>query len=506
MVNVVDSRAKEIALLFGTFLIAICGLIYELLEGTLSSYLLGDSIYHFSLVIGLFMSSMGIGAWLSRFIEENLARAFVRLQLSIALLGGFSAFILFMAFAYMDNYDAFLYLITISLGTMLGIEIPLIIRILKENFSLKTNISNVFTVDYIGALFASLLFPLVLVPKLGLMQTSFLFGMVNLFVGAMGWYIFRSILGQRYVVYLLLIFTILSAGLWKSNELTAMMENKLYKNNIIYSAQTPYQKIVVTGNRGLVQFYINGAIQFDSIDEHRYHESLVHPAMMNAKVHKNVLIVGGGDGMALREVLKYDDVAKVTLVDLDPAITTLFKKHKTLSLLNDKAYSSSKVSVVNQDAWKFIEKAKVLYDVIILDLPDPNNISLSRLYSQTFYQLLKKQLSKVGVMVTQASSPMFTHKAFWSIKKTMKNIGLYTQAYHTYVPSFGEWGFVLAGNFPLNFEQNVSLENLHYMDTDVLKKMTIFAPDIAEIEVEANKLSTHRLIEYYNEGWKKWYE
>lgn len=127
-------------------------------------------------------------------------------------------------------------------------------------------------------------------------------------------------------------------------------------------------------------------------------------------------------------------------------------------------------------------------------------------HSQTFYQLLKKQLSKVGVMVTQASSPMFTHKAFWSIKKTMKNIGLYTQAYHTYVPSFGEWGFVLAGNFPLNFEQNVSLENLHYMDTDVLKKMTIFAPDIAEIEVEANKLSTHRLIEYYNEGWKKWYE
>ncbi len=506
MSTTVNSKTKEIALLFGTFLIAICGLIYELLEGTLSSYLLGDSIYHFSLVIGLFMSSMGIGAWLSRFIEENLERAFVELQLTIALLGGFSAFILFSAFAYIDNYDAFLYLITISLGTMLGIEIPLIIRILKENFSLKTNISNVFTVDYIGALFASLLFPLVLVPKLGLMQTSFLFGMINLFVAAMAWYIFRTLLGRRYIIYLLTVLVILLTGFWKSTELTTSIENKLYKNNIIYTEQTPYQKIVVTGNNGRVQFYINGAIQFDSIDEHRYHESLVHPAMMNAKAHENILIIGGGDGMALREVLKYDDVTNVTLVDLDPAITTLFKEHKTLSKLNDHAYRDAKVQVVNQDAWKFIEEAKLLYDVIILDLPDPNNISLSRLYSQTFYQLLKKQLSKSGVMVTQASSPLFTHKAFWSIKKSMESTKLYTKAYHTYVPSFGEWGFVLAGNFPIDFEKKKPLSGLRYLDENVMKRMPLFAPDIAEIEVEGNKLSTHRLIEYYNEGWKRWYE
>lgn len=506
MATTVDSKTKEIALLFGTFLIAISGLIYELLEGTLSSYLLGDSIYHFSLVIGLFMSSMGIGAWLSRFIETNLERAFVRLQLSIACLGGFSALMLFMAFAYIDNYDAFLYLVTISLGAMLGMEIPLIIRILKECFSLKTNISNVFTVDYIGALFASLLFPLVLLPQLGLMQTSFLFGMMNLFVGAMAWYIFRTLLGKRYIIYLLMVLSLLLAGFWKSTDLTSMIENKLYKNNIIYSQQTAYQKIVVTAYNGRVQFYINGAIQFDSIDEHRYHESLVHPAMMNAKTHENILIIGGGDGLALREVLKYKDVSQVTLVDLDPVITTLFKENKTLSQLNDHSYSNPKVTVINQDAWKFIEKAKLLYDVIIVDLPDPNNISLSRLYSETFYQLLKKQLSKGGVMVTQASSPLFTRQAFWSIKKSVESTGLYTQPYHTYVPSFGEWGFVLAGHFPLNFKQHVWLKNLKYLNADVLHKMTIFAPDIAEIEVEANKLSTHRLLQYYNEGWKKWYE
>jgi len=506
MASVVNSKTKEVALLFGTFLIAICGLIYQLLESTLSSYLLGDSIYHFSLVIGLFMSSMGIGSWLSRFIEENLERAFVQLQLSIAIVGGFSAFILFFAFAYIDNYSAFLYLITISLGTMLGIEIPLIIRILKENFSLKTNISNVFTVDYIGALFASLLFPLVLVPKLGLMQTSFLFGMINLFVGAMAWYIFRNLLGKRYMFYLIIVFSILLTGFWKSSKLTTMIENRLYKDNIIYSEQTAYQKIVVTGSKGRVQFYINGAIQFDSIDEHRYHESLVHPAMMSAKAHENILIIGGGDGMALREVLKYDDVSKVTLVDLDPVITTLFKEHKELSKLNSHSFRDEKVMVFNQDAWKFIESTEQLFDVIIVDLPDPNNISLSRLYSQTFYQLLKNKLSKSGVIVTQATSPLFTHKAFWSIKKTMESIELYTKAYHTYVPSFGEWGFVLGGRFPIDLENQKPMEGLKYLDEGVMKKISIFALDIAEVEVEGNKLSTHRLIEYYNEGWKRWYE
>jgi len=499
-------QLKEVALLFGTFLIAICGLIYELLNGTISSYLLGDSIYHFSLVIGLFMSSMGIGSWLSRFIEEQLERAFVRLQITISIVGGFSSFILFYAFAYIDNYDAFLYLITILLGTMLGIEIPLIIRILKESFSLKTNISNVFTVDYIGALFASILFPLVLVPKLGLMQTSFLFGMINLFVGAMAWYIFREILNRRYSIYLITTLTILVVGFWQSTNLTDMIENRLYRNKIIYKEQTPYQKIVVTATKGRVQLYINGAIQFDTIDEYRYHESLVHPVMLSTRNHENVLIVGGGDGMAIREVLKYKDVKNITLVDLDPAMTTLFRDHPTLSKLNDHSFNNPKVTVVNQDAWKFIEQSNVLYNVIIIDLPDPNNVSLSKLYSQTFYHIVKRQLSKDGAMVTQASSPMYTHKAFWSIEKSIESVGLKTLPYHTYIPSFGEWGFVLASRFKSKLDGSKLAKDLKYIDSEVLKKMTLFAPDISKIEVEGNTLSQHRLIEYYNEGWKRWYE
>ena len=334
------TKTKEITLLFGTFIIAICGLVYELLEGTISSYLLGDSIYHFSLVIGLFMSSMGIGAWLSRFINDRLERAFVLLQMLIAILGGFSALILFYAFAYIQNYEAFLYLVTIALGTMLGVEIPLIIRILKESYSLKTNISNVFALDYIGALFAALLFPLVLVPQLGLMQTSFVFGMLNLFVGLMAWSIFRELLGKKYLLAIIAIALLLITGLIKSNHLISIIENKLYQHNIIYSEQSSYQKLIITSKKGRIQFYINGAIQFDSIDEYRYHESLVHPVMLTAKSHENILIIGGGDGMALREVLKYDNIGSITLVDLDPAITTLFKENDILSQLNKHAFES----------------------------------------------------------------------------------------------------------------------------------------------------------------------
>lgn len=500
-----QTKIKETILLFSTFIIAICGFVYELLESTISSYLLGDSIYHFSLIIGLFMSSMGIGAWVSRFIDSHLERAFVLLQMSISLLGGFSAFLLFYAFAYIHNYQAFLYLITISLGTMLGIEIPLIIRILKESFSLRSNISNVFTLDYIGALFAALLFPLILVPQLGLMQTSFLFGLLNLFVGAMAWMLFRDLLNNKYLIAIVIIAIMLMSGLVQSHSLITMIEKKLYQNNIIYSQQTPYQKIIVTAQKGRIQFYINGAIQFDSIDEYRYHESLVHPVMNIAQKHEKILIIGGGDGMALREVLKYESVQEVMLVDLDPSITQLFRDNPLLSQLNNSAYENHKVTVVNKDAWKFMEQSEELYDVIIIDLPDPNNLSLSRLYSQTFYQLVKSHLSYTGAMVTQSTSPIFSKKAFWSINKTLEISNLYTLPYHAYIPSFGEWGFNIASHIPIKIRAIDPKIELHYLNDTILQTMQYFAPDMAKVAVDGNHISRHKLIYYYEKGWSEWY-
>ena len=451
------------------------------------------------------MSSMGVGAWFSRFIDDELERAFVILQMIIALVGGFSAFILFYAFAYIGNYEAFLYLITILLGSMLGVEIPLVIRILKSSFSLKTNISNVFTVDYIGALFASLLFPLVLLPQLGVMQTGFFLGMLNLMVASIALSIFWQQLGYRYLLYILSIAIVLILGFINANSLTDMIEKKLYRFPIIYSQQTPYQKITLTAQKGRVQFYINGAIQFDSIDEYRYHESLVHPVMNMSKSRENILIIGGGDGMALREVVKYPRVKEITLVDLDPQITKLFSTNTTLKKLNNNSFDDSRVTVINQDAWKFIENSHRLYDVIIIDLPDPNNISLSRLYSQSFYRLLSSHLSRAGALVSQSTSPMFSREAFWSIAKTMQSAELITTAYHTYVPSFGEWGFVLASKLNLPLDRLNLPKGLKYLDEDTLKSALFFDKDLSKVIVEPNRLSDHKLIYYYNNGWDKWY-
>ncbi|MCB1638474.1 MAG: polyamine aminopropyltransferase, partial [Thiothrix sp.] len=376
---------QQLALLAATFVIAICGLVYELLAGTLSSYLLGDSVYQFSLVIGLFMSSMGIGSWLSRFVDGALPLHFVRLQLLVGLTGGFTAPILFFAFAILDNYSPLLFLLVILLGAMMGMEIPLVVRILREHFSLKTNLSNVFTADYIGALFAALLFPLVLVPQLGLLQTGFLFGILNLLVGLLALLVFRNTVAtaprKRLQWSILAGLLMLALGFVLSERFTASMETRLYQDEIIHAEDSPYQRLVLTRRQGRLRFYLNGALQFDSIDEYRYHETLVHPALGLLPQVEEVLILGGGDGMAARELLKDPRIKAITLVDLDPAVTTLFSTSPLLTRLNRHSLTDPKLTRVNTDAWKFLEQSRTLYDLVVIDLPDPNNASLSRLYS-----------------------------------------------------------------------------------------------------------------------------
>jgi spermidine synthase len=501
-----NQKAKEVALLFGTFLIAISGLVYELLEGTVSSYFLGDSIYHFSLVIGLFMSSMGIGSYLSRYIEKELVKVFIHLQLYIAVIGGYSSVILFYAFGVIENYTPFLYLSTILIGALLGIEIPLIIRILKDFFTLKTNVSNVFTMDYIGALIAALLFPMVFLPKLGLLQTSLFFGMLNAFVALMTWFMFRKELPRITSAYIFAVILFLGAGFYNLGSFSAFIEHRLYQDEIIYSKTTPYQNIVVTRNAQRYRLYISGALQFDSLDEYRYHEALVHPAMISTSSHENILIIGGGDGMALREVLKYGDVKKVSLVDLDSAITTLFRENPMLQKLNNSSFNDKRVRVYNEDAWQFLEDSKEIYDVIIIDLPDPNNVSLGRLYSKSFYTLIKNHLSFGGAMVTQSTSPMYAREAYYCIVQTVKSTGLHVKAYHAYVPSFGEWGFTLGMKHKIEFKAEKLPKNLRFLDKTQLEAMSVFPPDMQSVDVKINTLLNHPLIHYYADGWDYWYE
>lgn len=500
-------------LLAGTFIIAVSGLVYELIAGTLSSYLLGDSIYQFSIVIGLFMTAMGLGSYLSRFIHDRLEQAFVMTQMALGLIGGLAALLLFFAFVYLDNYEAFLFLICIAIGTLVGLEIPLIIRILKQERTLEINISNILTVDYIGALVAALLFPLVLVPTLGLISTGLLFGILNLAVAGLAAYLFRPKVGSPVFFAIVASMALLLTSLVFSERLVKTIEAKLYHDEVIYAETTPYQRIVATHQNGRLRLFLNGALQFDSIDEHRYHEALVHPAMSLAGQPDAVLVLGGGDGMAVREILRHEGVGRVTLVDLDPAITRLFQEHPRLGALNNGALDDPSVTIVNQDAFEFLKADDNLYNVILIDLPDPKNPSLSKLYSLAFYTAAARRLARDGVLVTQATSPVYARKAFWSIASTLEATTdpyregqtLTVMPYHAYVPSFGDWGFVAASPAKLDWSRIRLPAGLQFLEEAALPGLIQFPPDIASLPVEINTLQDQPLLRYYEQGWSRWF-
>ncbi|MEZ5934131.1 MAG: polyamine aminopropyltransferase [Alphaproteobacteria bacterium] len=508
-----DPPRAYMPLLIGTFVIAVSGLVYELIAGTLSSYLLGDSVYQFSLVIGLFMTAMGLGAYLSRYIEERLEQAFVVTQVALGLVGGLAAPVLFFAFVQLDNYEAFLFLLCIVIGTLVGLEIPLITRILKRERTLEINISNILTADYIGALAAALLFPLVLVPQFGLISTGFVFGLLNVAVAGLACHLFRPLLNRRLLWLTAVAAALLLAGLLSSQRLVSLLETRLYHDEIIYAETTPYQRIVVTHQNGHLRLFLDGGLQFDSVDEHRYHEALVHPAMSLAGRTDSVLILGGGDGMAVREILRHEDVARLTLVDLDPAMTRLFREHPELSELNSGALDDPRVAVINQDAFEFLKADEGSYNVILIDLPDPKNPSLSKLYSLAFYTAAARRLARDGVLVTQATSPLYAREAFWSIARTLEATAdpyregatLSVIPYHAYVPSFGDWGFVAASPAKLDWSRIRLPAGLRFLTDETVPGLLHFPPDIDDLPVEINTLQDHPLLRYYEQGWSRWF-
>ncbi|MCB1741429.1 MAG: polyamine aminopropyltransferase [Gammaproteobacteria bacterium] len=502
-------------LLLSTLIIAVCGLVYELLAGTVSSYLLGDSVYQFSIVIGIFMAALGLGSYLSRYVEAHIEAWFVWIQILIGAAGGISALLLFYAFSVLDNYAVFLFLIVGLIGTLVGMEIPLVVRLLRSHRELKLNISDVLTADYAGALFASLLFPLVLVPQLGLVQTGAVFGLLNLSVAGLALYALRASLQRPWAALggILVVALALLVVLTQADRSVRFFEARLFAGDIIHAQTSPYQRIVVTRDAGSVSLFLNGALQFNTLDEYRYHESLVHPAMSSALRRQTVLILGGGDGLALREVFKYPDVEQVTLVDLDPAVTGLFTRNELLAGLNEGSLRDPRVRIVNQDAFKFLEEVRHRFDVIIVDLPDPHDIQISRLYSRSFYGALAAHLAVDGVLVTQATSPMFAREAFWCVARTLESapversmpVPFKIRPYHVYVPSFGEWGFVMASARHLDWPTLREGLELRYLSLPILAGMADFAPDIGPLEVEVNTIDTHVLARYYEQGWKRWY-
>jgi len=490
------------ALLFSVFVIATCGLVYELISGALASYLLGDSITQFSTVIGVYLFSMGIGSYLSKFFSRNLISVFIQVELIIGLIGGSSAAILFLSFEHVASFRVMLYALVSITGTLVGLEIPLLMRILKSHFEFKDLVSKVFTFDYVGALIASLLFPLVLVPHLGLVRSAFLFGILNVLVGIWTLQLFKDevkwIRIQRSTA--LLVLVTLTMGFAYSEKIMSMAEAASYPDPVIYSKTSKYQRIVLTKAPNDLRLYLNGNLQFSSRDEYRYHEALVHVGMAAIQDPKRVLVLGGGDGLAVREILKYPSVESVTLVDLDSEMTDFFAKHEALTRLNQNAFQSPKVRVINADAFVWLRENKDAFDFIAVDFPDPSNYSIGKLYSNSFYRILKDALSEKGVVVIQSTSPYVAKKSFWCVESTMRSVGFLTTPYHAYVPAFGDWGYVM-GTKRKFVPPSEFPAGLKFVNAESLSGMFYFPEDMKADIKDVNKLNNQILVRYFESEW-----
>ena len=520
-IPVAEGRDGDLILLVSMFLIAICALIYELVAGAVSSYLLGSSVTHFSLVIGLFLSAMGVGSYLTRFISGNLLERFVQIELMIGLVGGCSSLILFSAFTYAAEIYMWVMVMTAgTIGIMVGMELPIIIRVLEERRgALKLNVANVMTVDYLGALAASLAFPLILVPHLGLMRTAFVFGLLNVGVAWVGIFKFRHALSSPrvHVGAASLITCVLCAGFYFSGLLVSWMESTIYPDEVIYAKTTSFQRVVLTHWKKDTRLYLNGALQFSSVDEHRYHEALVHPAMRRARAHRNVLILGGGDGLAAREVFKYPGVRRVDLVDIDPELTNLFSTRSELVRINRGSLRDPRLHLHHQDAARFLRESTSSWDVILIDLPDPESLDLGRLYSLETFTELSRRMRPHSVLSIQSTSPFYSRSAYWCIARTLdmtptlddRGVGsLVIKPYHLNVPSFGEWGFVLASTRASSLDTvHHKLPETRFLTDASEQTLFIFPKDLdpPDPPVQVNRLNTQHLVRYYGEGFRQFY-
>lgn len=491
------------ALLISVFVIATCGLVYELIAGTLASYLLGDSVTQFSTIIGAYLFSMGIGSWASRWVDRDLTARFIQIEILVGLVGGLGPALLFVAFAHVEAFRVVLYLVVGVIGVLVGMEIPLLLRILKDRLQFHDLVSKVLSLDYLGALLASVLFPLWLVPRLGLVRAGVAFGILNVLVGLAACRLFRGLLRdvRSLVAQGLVALAALGGTFALADRLTAESEAPL-GGTVIHARQTAYQRLALVRLGPDLRLYLNGHLQFSTYDEYRYHEALVHPALASVARPSRVLVLGGGDGLAVRELLRDERVQRLTLVDLDPEMTALFRDHPVLSGLNGRSLSDQRVEIVNADAFVWLKASRETWDLVVVDFPDPTTYSLGKLYTTAFYRTLKAHLAEGGVAVIQSTSPLSARRAFWCIVETTRAAGLVATPYHAFVPSFGEWGFVVASREPFTVPTRYPA-GLRFLDPAGVPGWFHFPPDMGPEPVEINRLDNQSLVRYYESDWAR---
>ncbi|WP_404446567.1 polyamine aminopropyltransferase [Sutcliffiella horikoshii] len=510
------SQKKTNAIYWSSGIVSICGIIYEVLFGAAGSYILGDGIKQYTLTISLFLTGMGIGSYISEKVTRNLIISFVWIEFLIAIIGGVSTFLLFGVTAFLaEGTDAFfLYFVTLLVGTLTGVELPILIRKANEiGETLNRSAARVLFSDYAGGLIGGLLFLYILRPQFGLVKTAFIVATINACVALWLLYYFRDEIKRvkTHATAGLFIILLLFSGIFFGEEMAFSFEQRLYRDPIIFNEQSTYQQIILTKEQGDLRLFLDGQLQFSSTDEYRYHETLVHPAMGLSENRENVLVLGGGDGLAVRELLKYEEIKSITLVDLDPNVVELAKTNHDLVDLNEQAFEDKRVKVVHEDAFNFLEKSSDLYGTILVDLPDPNNESLNKLYTLEFYQLIRNHLLPGGSVMIQATSPTFATEVYWGIDKTVQAAGLETSNLHVDIPSFGDWGFVLAKREPVHWD-DISIEvETEFLTTEVLTGLRAFGKDVdadivdkngEQVKLEVNTLIDPNLLEKYLKAWR----
>ena len=498
-------KTKIRILSFSVFVAGLCSIIYELLISATATYFLGNGVMQFSILIGVYMFSMGIGAYLSKFFQDRSLDFFVFIEVMLGLVGGISVPLLYFLFVYVSPgvLQAFCLVIMFLIGLMTGMEVPLL-TFMNEDEEYKDNLSNFLSLDYIGGLFATLVFPFILLPFVGLFYSSLIFGIVNILLGL---WLSQKLLKKRTKTFYFGIFVlVLLLGLvFSTGSILKVWEEKIYKSPIVENLQSPYQKIVITKNNDDLKLYLNRSIQFSSADEHRYHEMLVHIPLSMHENPKNILILGGGENLASREVLKHPSVKSIDVVDIDQMMFDLSKENQHILKVNQKASLNPKVNLITDDAFSFLKNSMKEYDVIIADLPDPSVDAIAKLYSKQFFGLVKRNLKSDGIFVTQSGEVYYSNTAFSCIKNTVSEIFDYTKTYQVYVPSFGYWGYTIAKNSEFDEKNHRKIpENLKYLTENVFVNSFEMPKDIQIVSTKINTIDNPVVLDYFLDDWYKW--
>ncbi|WP_142194106.1 polyamine aminopropyltransferase [Streptomyces calvus] len=463
--------------LAGVFVCAACGLVYELELVALATYLMGDSVTQASVVLSVMVFAMGIGSLAAKRLRRHAAAAFGAVEAGLALVGGCSAMVLYAVFAWTGDWGGvwasgprgLLVAFSLATGLLIGAEVPLLMELIQRIRRQDAGgaVADLSAADYVGALVGGLAFPFLLLPFLGQLTGALITGAVNAVVGgALVLGLFRQDLPPRarrlLVAANICVLAVLATAAVLVDDFERAARHAMYGADVRVALHTDVQEVLLTGGRDgrPLNLFLDGRLRVSGRDERRYHEALVHPAMNGP--HHRVLVLGGGDGLAVREVLRHTGVHRVDVVEADAGVVRLARRDRALSALNAHALDDPRVRVFVADAFDWLRRAPAaVYDVVVSDLPHPGITENTKLYSQEFYGLARRMLAADGRLVVHGGAMASRPRDFWTVDATVRAAGFRTVAYrvrgrqdgYAAGPDRGQartahahrdWGFVLA--------------------------------------------------------------